>query len=66
MRDVWWQVDSNRYTCECGAVIESSTYLWTNGHGFKKRLFCHGCDHYFDIRWTGRDGWSMIRRPMKN
>ena len=40
------------------------TYLWSNQHGMKIRLFCHRCGAVHDVTISGRDGLKISRRTM--
>lgn len=34
----------------CNSHIKRWTYLWSNGHGNKKRYFCHNCGQWTDVK----------------
>lgn len=66
--DYSWERDSNVYRCDCGAIVRNhSTYLWSNQHGFAKRVFCDSCGQWTDIEYTDRHGWSKkVRREAQS
>jgi Fe2+ or Zn2+ uptake regulation protein len=57
--DPRWQKNSNVYTCDCGATVHNSTYLWANQHGFAKRVFCDHCGQWTDVSYCDSEGWVL-------